>query len=95
MSGWHQLSAGQRSSLSPTPLRWWPRGLPHSLIGQPAGVALVEAILIGGLQLLGRGDDGAVLQAGPLRPVKVQGALILVPGNILNLQWMILYRLHF
>lgn len=72
-SGWHQLSAGRRSSPSPTPLRWWPRGSPHSLIGQPAGVALVEAVLIGGLQLLGRGDDGAVLQAGPLRPVKVQG----------------------
>lgn len=46
---------------------------PDSLVGQPAGVALVEAVLIGGLQLLGRGDDGAVLQAGPLRPVEVQG----------------------
>ena len=73
MSGWHQLSAGQHSSPSPTPLRWWSWGSPDSLIGQPAGVALVEAVLIGGLQLLGRGDDGTVLQAGPLRPVKVQG----------------------
>ena len=48
-------------------------GSPDSLVCQPAGVALVEAVLIGGLQLLGRGDDGAVLQAGPLRPVEVQG----------------------
>lgn len=48
-------------------------GSPDSLVCQPAGVALVEAVLIGGLQLLGRGDDGAVLQAGSLRPVEVQG----------------------
>lgn len=48
-------------------------GSPDSLVGQPAGIALVEAVLVGGLQLLGRGDDGAVLQAGPLRPVEVQG----------------------
>lgn len=51
----------------------WPGGSPDSLVGQPAGIALVEAVLVGGLQLLGRGNDGTVLQAGPLRPVKVQG----------------------
>lgn len=50
-----------------------PAGSPDSLVGQPAGVALVEAVLIGSLQLLGSGDDGAVLQAGSLRPVEVQG----------------------
>lgn len=32
----------------------------------------MEAVLVGGLQLLGGGNDGTVLQAGPLRPVKVQ-----------------------
>ena len=49
-----------------------PGGSPDSLVGQPAGVALVEAVLVGSLQLFGCGDDGTVLQAGPLCPVKVQ-----------------------
>lgn len=45
---------------------------PDGLVSQPARIALVEAILVGSLQLLGCGDDGAVLQAGPLCSVKVQ-----------------------
>lgn len=57
----------------PHPPWLWPRGSPDSLVGQPAGVTLVEAVLIGGLQLLWCGDDGAILQAGPLCPVEVQG----------------------
>lgn len=69
----HQPAASQRSSPSATPLHGRPGGSPDGLVGQPAGVALVEAVLVGGLQLLGCGDDGAVLQAGPLRPVEVQG----------------------
>lgn len=72
-SQWQQLRAGRRSSPSSSPPRWWPGGSPDSLVSQPAGVTLVEAVLIGGLQLLGCGDDGAVLQAGSLRPVEVQG----------------------
>ena len=38
--------------------------LPHGLVGQPARVAVVVAILEGGLEVLGRGDDGRVVQAG-------------------------------
>lgn len=45
---------------------------PDCLISQPACITLVEAILIGGLQLLRGGDDGAVLKASPLGSVKVQ-----------------------
>lgn len=74
VSHWCQLSAGQHSNPSPAPaLHPWPWDSPDSLVGQPAGVTLVEAILVGGLQLLGRGDDGTVLQTGPLCPVEVQG----------------------
>lgn len=45
----------------PPPLCAWPGGSPDSLVGQPAGVTLVEAVLIGGLQLFRGGDDGTVL----------------------------------
>jgi len=38
--------------------------LPHTLVGQPACITVVIAVLEGGLQVLGRGDDGRVVHAG-------------------------------
>lgn len=40
--------------------------LPDCLVPQPASITLVEASLVGSLELLGGGDHGAVLQAGLL-----------------------------
>lgn len=40
--------------------------LPHALVSQPARVAVVVAVLKGSLEVLGRGDDGRVVQAGTL-----------------------------
>lgn len=64
--------AGINSMLAGVIAQRPPRGSPDSLVGQPAGVTLVKAVLIGGLQLFGCSNDGTVLQAGTLCPVKVQ-----------------------
>lgn len=40
--------------------------LPDRLVPQPAGIALIEASLVGSLELFGGGDNRVVLQAGLL-----------------------------
>jgi len=47
--------------------------LPDSLIREPSGIALVVSVIVGGLQLGRSGDGSAVLDAGGLRLLKVQG----------------------
>lgn len=47
--------------------------LPDCLVPQPASITLVEASLVGSLELLGRGDHSAVLQAGLLGLDKGEG----------------------
>lgn len=55
---------------------WTGRGAqlvsPDCLVLQPAGVTLLVACFIGGLELLGRGDDGPGAQAGLLGLLKGQ-----------------------
>lgn len=49
---------------------------PDGLVRQPAGITLVVAIIVGGLQLGRRGDGGAVLHArchGLLKGHRVAG----------------------
>ena len=45
---------------------------PDCLVLQPAGVTLLVACFVGGLELLGRGDDGPGAQAGLLGLLKGQ-----------------------
>lgn len=47
--------------------------LPDCLVPQPASITLVEASLVGSLELLGGGDHSAVLQTGLLRLDKGEG----------------------
>lgn len=50
--------------------------LPHGLIGQPARIAVVVAILESGLEVLGRSDDGRVVQAGAAGSGEGQGVAL-------------------